>query len=81
MSVDECILAYTQLSSRVFQKKLASPIKMSGKVRARYSSKELQLAIEEIVQANTQDKDSLLKDTTPQACKVFVLRPHAIKHD
>jgi len=81
MSVDECILAYTQLSSRVFQRKHASPIKISGKVKARYSSKELQLAIQEIVQVHTQNKDSLLKDISPQACKVSVLRPHLSKRN
>jgi hypothetical protein len=81
MSVDECILAYIQLSSKVFQKKHASPIKISGKVRARYSRKELQRAIEEIVLANNLDKDSLLKDTSPRVCKVFVPSTDDIRHD
>jgi hypothetical protein len=72
MSVEECITAYIQLSSRVFQKKHALPVKISGKIKARYSSEELRRAIEDVVEANHLDKDTLLKDTSPQACKVFV---------
>jgi hypothetical protein len=74
MSAEECISAYIQLSSRVFQKKHTIPVKISGKMKARYSSKELQRAIEDVVRENHMDKDALLKDTSPQACKVFVLR-------
>jgi hypothetical protein len=72
MSVEECITTYIQLSSRVFQKKHAIPVKISGKIKARYSSEELRRAIEDVVEANHLDKDTLLKDTSPQACKVFV---------
>jgi hypothetical protein len=72
MSVEECITAYIQLSSRVFQKKYALPVKINGKIKARYSSEELRRAIEDVVEANHLDKDTLLKDTSPQACKVFV---------
>jgi len=73
MSVEECIAAYIDLSSRVFQKKHAMPVTVRGKVKARYSSKELQRAIEDVVAARHLDKDALLKDTSPQACKVFVM--------
>ena len=72
MSVEECIIAYIELSSRVFQKKHISSVTIRGKVRARYSSKELQRAIEDVVEAQHLDRDALLKDTSPQACKVFV---------
>jgi hypothetical protein len=72
MSVEECITAYIRLSSRVFQKKYALPVKINGKIKARYSSEELRRAIEDVVEANHLDKDTLLKDTSPQACKVFV---------
>ena len=72
MSVEECIAAYIDLSSRVFQKKHVMPITSRGKVKARYSSKELQRAIEDVLAAQDLDKDTLLKDTSPQACKVFV---------
>jgi hypothetical protein len=72
MSVEDCITAYIRLSSRVFQKKHAFPVKISGKIKARYSSEELRRAIEDVVEANHLDKDTLLKDTSPQACKVFV---------
>jgi hypothetical protein len=71
MSVEECITAYIQLSSRVFQRKHAIPVKISGRIKARYSSEELRRAIEDVVEASHLDKDTLLKDTSPQACKVF----------
>lgn len=74
MSVDECITAYIQLSSRVFQKKHFIPVTIRGNVKARYSSKELQRAIEEVIEAQHLDKDALLKDNSIQACKVFVLK-------
>lgn len=70
MSVDECINAYIKLSSRVFRKVHRIPIGIQGNFRARYDSKELQKAIEGIVQENHLDKDALLKDDGPQACKV-----------
>lgn len=72
MSVEECINAYIELSSRVFQKNHIMPVTMRGKVKARYSGKELQRAIEDVVEAQHLDRDALLKDTSPQACKVFV---------
>lgn len=79
MSVDDCISTYTQLSSRVFQKKHASPVKISGKVQARYSSEELQRAIEDVVEKSHMDRNALLKDTSPQACKVFVAGQRAMR--
>jgi hypothetical protein len=78
MSVEECISTYIQLFSRVFQKKHVIPVKISGKIKARYSSEELRWAIEDVVKANHLDKDTLLKDTSPQACKVFVAGQSAI---
>ena len=79
MSIEECIAAYVELSSRVFQKRHIMPVTVNGKVKARYSSKELQCAIEDVVAARHLDKDTLLKDTSPQACKVFVLKLHKRK--
>jgi hypothetical protein len=73
MSVEECITAYIELSSRVFQKKHVTPVTIRGKVKARYSTKELQRAIEDVVEAQHLSRDALLKDTSPKACKVFVL--------
>lgn len=73
MSVEECIDSYTQLASRVFQRRHVSPVTIGGKMKARYSAEELQHAIEDVVKANNLDKDALLKDTSPNACKVFVL--------
>lgn len=72
MSVEECIAAYVELSSRVFQKKHVMPVTVRGKVKARYSSEELQRAIEDVVEAQHLERDALLKDNSPQACKVFV---------
>jgi hypothetical protein len=65
MSVDECITAYIQLSSRGFQKEHVMPVTIRDKVKARYSSKKLQRAIEDVVEAQHLDKDALLRDTKP----------------
>lgn len=73
MSVEECITAYIELSSRVFRKNHVMPVTIRGKVKARYSSSELQRAIQDVVEAHHLERDALLKDTSPQACKVFVL--------
>lgn len=70
MTVEECIEAYIQLSSRIFQKKHVSPVNIRGKVKARYSSEELQRAVQDVIRERGYDEDELLKDTTPQACKV-----------
>ena len=80
MSVEEYIAAYVELSSRVSQKKHVMPVTVRGKIKARYSSKELQRAIEDVVAARQPDKDALLKDTSPQVCKVFVMELHGFLH-
>ena len=74
MSVEECIAAYIELSSKVFQKEHVVPLTIRGNIRAKYSSENLQRAIEDVVEAQLLDRNALLKDTSPQACKVFVLK-------
>jgi hypothetical protein len=49
MSVEECISTHVELSSRVFQKKHVMPVTVRGRVKARYSSEELQRAIKDVV--------------------------------
>lgn len=70
MSVDECITEYTKLASDVFQKKHILPMTISGKVQARFDSKRLAEAVQGVVSRQGLDKNALLKDTTPMACKV-----------
>jgi len=70
MSVDDCIKEYTQLASHVFQRKHMLPVKISGKLKARFDSKRLRDAIQDVAVRHGLEKDALLKDTTPMACKV-----------
>ena len=45
-------------------------VTVRGKLKARYSSEELQRAIEDVVEAQDLERDALL---SPQARKAFVL--------
>lgn len=72
MNVDECIDAYLKLSARVFQRKHLSPITMKGQTKARFSSEELEKAIKDVIGSCNLHEDALMKDTSPQACKVSV---------
>jgi hypothetical protein len=81
MSVGECIEEYIKLSSDVFQKTRVSPLDFFINVQARYSSKKLQTAIEEVVVRRLKDiprkgdvkRNALLKDTSENGCKVSVV--------
>ena len=72
MSVEECIKAYNELSSQVFQRKHYSPIKVSGKLKARFDGDTLKKAIQKIVAENdeSRDGDALLLDDREDACHV-----------
>ena len=69
MSIDECISAYLLLSDRVFQKK-RHRVTIKGKVQGRFDSDELERAVKEIVIKQGLPKETLLKDTSEDACKV-----------
>lgn len=75
MSVEECIDAYLQLSSDVFQPKRSS-FNLLGrasdalKVRGRFSSEELKKKIQEITVAAKEGANAKLKVESEPACRV-----------
>ncbi|KAH8595465.1 ankyrin repeat-containing domain protein [Bisporella sp. PMI_857] len=71
MSIDECIQAYMQLSSRIFQKK-RHRVTVRGKIQGRFDSDELEQAVKEVIKKQGLQEDALLKDAPGSTCKVFV---------
>jgi len=72
MSIDECIEAYILLSDRIFQKKRHQGVTKKGNIQGRFDSEELTRAVKEVVASKGLHEDALLKDTSDNACKVFV---------
>ncbi|KAG9760559.1 phospholipase, patatin family protein, partial [Aureobasidium melanogenum] len=73
MSVDECIVAYSNLTETVFSQKLSRiPFDFKGKVKAQFDSAQLGAAINNVVaQCATSDTD-LFDDGTSRGCRTFV---------
>jgi hypothetical protein len=69
MSIDDCIDAYLLLSDRIFQKK-RHRVTVKGNIQGRFDSDELERAIKEVVVAQGLPENTLLKDTSDNACKV-----------
>lgn len=69
MSIDDCIDAYLLLSDRIFQKK-RHRVTVKGNIQGRFDSEELERAIKEVVVAQGLPENTLLKDTSDNACKV-----------
>jgi len=73
MTVEECILAYSQLMKAVFDEKSSwLPFSWSGSTKAQFDSNRLKKAIEEVVVSSGFSKTDLLNDGTDRGCKVFV---------
>jgi hypothetical protein len=71
MTVEECILAYTQLMKAVFDEKSSwLPFSWSGSTKAQFDSNRLKKAIEEVVVSSGVSKTDLLNDGTDRGCKV-----------
>ncbi|PQE09025.1 Kinesin light chain protein [Rutstroemia sp. NJR-2017a BBW] len=71
MSIDDCIDAYLSLSDRIFQKK-RHRVTVKGAIQGRFDSDELAHAVREVVVAQGLPENTLLKDVSDGACKVFV---------
>ncbi|KAL6714253.1 hypothetical protein ACLMJK_007676 [Lecanora helva] len=71
LSISECIDAYLALLDRVFQKK-RHRVTTKGSIQGRFDSEELAKAVKEVVAGQGTDGDTLLKDVSEGACKVFV---------
>ncbi len=69
LSIDECVVAYLSLSDRVFEKK-RHRVTVRGSIQGRFDSKELELAVKEVITKQGLDKDALLKDVSENTCKV-----------
>ncbi|KAL9569225.1 hypothetical protein ACKAV7_006811 [Fusarium commune] len=71
MTVDECIVAYTSLSNKVFEKK-SRRVKINGQLQGRFDAAALEQAVKQTLVDRGHSKDALLKDSFDGACKVLV---------
>lgn len=71
MTVEECIIAYTSLSDKVFEKK-AHRVDIRGRLRGRFDSAELERVVKQIMLDRGINHDVLLKDSPDAPCKVYV---------
>lgn len=71
MTVDACINAYSELSSKVLEKK-AHRVNIKGQLQGRFGAAELEKAIKKIVVQQGLAEYSLLKNDDPSKCKVYV---------
>ena len=71
MDVDECIAAYVKLMAAVFEKQ-SHTLKANyrGVLQARFDSKRLKVAVEEVVTSCGLSPDDLFNDGTERGCKV-----------
>ena len=69
MNIDECISAYTDLSTKVFQKQ-RHRVKINGKIQGRFDTAELERSVKEIIGQKGLQKDALLKAPDNARCKV-----------
>jgi hypothetical protein len=71
MDVDECISAYNKLMQNVFDEKSSRlPVGWTGKTRARFDSKRLKTAIEEVISLHGASNTDLLNNGNPRGCRV-----------
>lgn len=74
MDVDECIMAYNNLTKRIFnQQEHWVPLSWTASTRGRYSSQTLELAIQEVISniEGVTEADKM-DDGTERRCRVFV---------
>lgn len=75
MSIDECIQAYSDLSSKIFHNNRGPLAVAAGK--SRYSPRVFETVIKEFIRDRTGDSDSLMMMETDPTCKVFVVAVRA----
>ncbi|ODM22497.1 hypothetical protein SI65_00085 [Aspergillus cristatus] len=71
MDVNECIDAYNTLATQAFTRKAYLPITITGKVRERFESKQLEAALKKAIADRLHDQDALLKDPDT-SCRVVL---------
>jgi hypothetical protein len=71
MDVDECISTYSELMETVFGERSSRlPVGWTGRTKARFDSKRLKSAIEEVIFRQGASKADLFNDGSPRGCRV-----------
>lgn len=92
MDVDECIDSYSKLSSKAFTRKAYLPFTMAGNIHERFDSKQLELALKQVIVDRGYDQETLLKDpdtscrvvlcaTRGETCSIACLRSYPNARD
>ncbi|KAK2793669.1 hypothetical protein FQN51_001181 [Onygenales sp. PD_10] len=71
LDVRQCIDVYRSLSSRAFKRKRRLAIGTGLKIRERFDSKELEMAVKTVIAEHCDSEDELLSDPDT-SCRVFV---------
>ncbi|THY48275.1 FabD/lysophospholipase-like protein [Aureobasidium pullulans] len=73
MSVDECIKVYSGLIATVFGVQLSKiPMNWKGKVKPRFDSAKLEVAIKQVISQSGLPEDTMFDDGIERGCKTFV---------
>jgi hypothetical protein len=71
MDVDECITAYTGLMKNVFETQNSwRPADWSGKIRAKFDTAKLEMAIREVITSYGATETDLFNDGVERGCRV-----------
>ncbi|OJJ82631.1 uncharacterized protein ASPGLDRAFT_129530 [Aspergillus glaucus CBS 516.65] len=76
MGVNECIDAYNTLATQAFTRKAYLPITLTGHVKERFDSKQLEAALKKAIADRLHDQDALLKDPDT-SCRVVLCATRA----
>ncbi|THW41632.1 FabD/lysophospholipase-like protein [Aureobasidium pullulans] len=72
MSVDECIKAYSGLIATVFGVQLSKiPMNWKGKVKPRFDSAKLEVAIKQVISQSGLPEDTMFDDGIERGCKTL----------
>ena len=70
MDVDECITTYNRLIKAVFEEKSSwLPIGWTGRVKARFDSKKLKSAVEEVISGKGASATEAFNDGKNRGCR------------
>lgn len=70
MDVEDCITAYSKLMEIVFEKQSSwLPVSLRGRVKARFDSEKLRVAIEEVVCGAKASTADLFNDGKDRGCR------------
>lgn len=70
MDVDQCIAAYSGLAEAVFGVKTSRlPFNLKGKVKARFDSAKLEMAVQKTIKDSGISETALLNDGTERGCR------------